>query len=74
VVVRSKRLPTITDLVKSLPLVVRVAGGGQVGWGECEASPLVSIAAFVSATAADWRREFEAIDAIERLHQRALSA
>lgn len=29
-------------------LVVRVAGGGQVGWGECEASPLVSIAAWVT--------------------------
>ncbi|MBV8428499.1 MAG: mandelate racemase/muconate lactonizing enzyme family protein [Hyphomicrobiales bacterium] len=28
-------------------LLVRVAGGGLVGWGECEASPLVSIAAFV---------------------------
>ena len=28
-------------------LLVRVAGGGTVGWGECEASPLVSIAAFV---------------------------
>jgi L-alanine-DL-glutamate epimerase-like enolase superfamily enzyme len=28
-------------------LVVRVAGGGQVGWGECEAAPLPSIAAFV---------------------------
>ena len=28
-------------------LVVRVAGGGLVGWGECEASPLVSIAALV---------------------------
>ncbi|MGC1579786.1 MAG: mandelate racemase/muconate lactonizing enzyme family protein [Beijerinckiaceae bacterium] len=28
-------------------LLVRVAGGGHVGWGECEASPLVSIAAFV---------------------------
>ena len=28
-------------------LVVRVAAGGLVGWGECEASPLVSIAAFV---------------------------
>lgn len=28
-------------------LLVRVAGGGQVGWGECEASPLPSIAAFV---------------------------
>jgi L-alanine-DL-glutamate epimerase-like enolase superfamily enzyme len=28
-------------------LLVRVAGGGHVGWGECEASPLVSIAGFV---------------------------
>lgn len=29
-------------------LLVRVVGGGHVGWGECEASPLVSIAAFVT--------------------------
>jgi L-alanine-DL-glutamate epimerase-like enolase superfamily enzyme len=28
-------------------LLVRVASGGAVGWGECEASPLVSIAAAV---------------------------
>jgi L-alanine-DL-glutamate epimerase-like enolase superfamily enzyme len=28
-------------------LLVRVAAGGYIGWGECEASPLVSIAAFV---------------------------
>ncbi|QIB33081.1 mandelate racemase/muconate lactonizing enzyme family protein [Ancylobacter pratisalsi] len=28
-------------------LVVRVAAGGHVGWGECEAAPLPSIAAFV---------------------------
>ena len=28
-------------------LLVRVAAGGLLGWGECEASPLVSIAAFV---------------------------
>jgi L-alanine-DL-glutamate epimerase-like enolase superfamily enzyme len=28
-------------------LLVRVAAGDHVGWGECEASPLVSIAAFV---------------------------
>lgn len=28
-------------------LLVRVAAGGHVGWGECEASPLTSIAAFV---------------------------
>lgn len=29
-------------------LLVRVAAGGLVGWGECEASPLVSIAAFIT--------------------------
>jgi L-alanine-DL-glutamate epimerase-like enolase superfamily enzyme len=29
-------------------LLVRVAAGGHVGYGECEASPLVSIAAFVA--------------------------
>lgn len=29
-------------------LLVRVESGGIVGWGECEASPLVSIAAFVT--------------------------
>jgi L-alanine-DL-glutamate epimerase-like enolase superfamily enzyme len=28
-------------------LLVRVVAGGEVGWGECEASPLVSLAAFV---------------------------
>src|SRR6476660_6428770 len=28
-------------------LLVRVAAGDLVGWGECEASPLTSIAAFV---------------------------
>lgn len=29
-------------------LIVRVQADGHVGWGECEASPLVSIAAFVT--------------------------
>jgi L-alanine-DL-glutamate epimerase-like enolase superfamily enzyme len=29
-------------------LIVRVSADGHVGWGECEASPLVSIAAFVT--------------------------
>lgn len=29
-------------------LLVRVEAGGVVGWGECEASPLTSIAAFVT--------------------------
>src|SRR5262249_34455315 len=28
-------------------LLVRVAAGGHLGWGECEAAPLPSIAAFV---------------------------
>ena len=28
-------------------LIVRVRGGGLEGWGECEASPLTSIAAFI---------------------------
>ncbi|MGO4842058.1 mandelate racemase/muconate lactonizing enzyme family protein, partial [Rhizobiaceae sp. 2RAB30] len=28
-------------------LVVRVVAGGHVGWGECEAAPLPSIAAFI---------------------------
>ena len=28
-------------------LVVKVEGGGLVGWGECEASPLTSIANFI---------------------------
>jgi hypothetical protein len=31
-------------------LLVRVVVGGQVGWGECEASPLVSIAGQFSVT------------------------
>lgn len=29
-------------------LLVRVSAGGHVGWGECEASPLVSIASWVT--------------------------
>ena len=29
-------------------LIVRVSAGGLTGWGECEASPLVSIAAYVT--------------------------
>ena len=28
-------------------LLVRVAGGGDVGWGECEAAPLPSIAGLI---------------------------
>ena len=42
-------MPEITDEADGSQdaLLVRVAGGGHMGWGECEASPLVSIAAFV---------------------------
>ena len=29
-------------------LLVRVQSGSHVGWGECEASPLTSIASFVA--------------------------
>ena len=43
-------MPVVTDAGDGSQdaLVVRVAGGGLVGWGECEASPLVSIAAYVT--------------------------
>ena len=42
-------MPVVTDAGDGSQdaLVVRVAAGGYVGWGECEASPLVSIAAYV---------------------------
>ena len=42
-------MPTITTEADGSQdaLLVRVAAGGHVGWGECEASPLVSIAGFV---------------------------
>ena len=42
-------MPVVTDAGDGSQdaLVVRVAAGGHVGWGECEASPLVSIAAHV---------------------------
>ena len=38
---RSRWKPTAATLL------VRVAAGGHVGWGECEVAPLPSIAAFV---------------------------
>ncbi|WP_436644488.1 mandelate racemase/muconate lactonizing enzyme family protein [Microbaculum sp. FT89] len=42
-------MPEVTDEVDGSQdaLLVRVAAGGMVGWGECEAAPLPSIAAFV---------------------------
>jgi L-alanine-DL-glutamate epimerase-like enolase superfamily enzyme len=42
-------MPEITDEADGSQdaLLVRVAGGGLTGWGECEAAPLPSIAAFV---------------------------
>ena len=43
-------MPEVTDAGDGSQdaLVVRVEAGGHVGWGECEASPLVSIAAYVT--------------------------
>jgi L-alanine-DL-glutamate epimerase-like enolase superfamily enzyme len=43
-------MPEVTDAGDGSQdaLVVRVAADGVVGWGECEASPLVSIAAYVA--------------------------
>lgn len=43
-------MPQVTDAGDGSQdaLVVRVAADGHVGWGECEASPLVSIAAYVT--------------------------
>ena len=43
-------MPVVTDEGDGSQdaLLVRVNAGGHVGWGECEASPLVSIAAFVT--------------------------
>jgi L-alanine-DL-glutamate epimerase-like enolase superfamily enzyme len=42
-------MPVVTDAGDGSQdaLVVRVRSGGAVGWGECEASPLTSIAAFI---------------------------
>ncbi len=42
-------MPEVTDDADGSQdaLLVRVAAGGLVGWGECEAAPLPSIAAFV---------------------------
>ena len=42
-------MPEVTDEADGSQdaLLVRVAAGGYTGWGECEAAPLPSIAAFV---------------------------
>jgi len=44
------RMPEVLDIGDGSQdlLLVRVAAGGDVGWGECEASPLTSIAALVT--------------------------
>jgi L-alanine-DL-glutamate epimerase-like enolase superfamily enzyme len=43
-------MPTVTTAADGSQdaLVVRVSAGGHVGWGECEAAPLPSIAAWVA--------------------------
>ena len=42
-------IPQVRDIADGSQdaLLVRVRGGGHTGWGECEASPLVSIANYV---------------------------
>ncbi|MBE2269403.1 MAG: mandelate racemase/muconate lactonizing enzyme family protein [Anaerolinea sp.] len=42
-------MPTIEDIGDGSQdaLLIRVAAGGYVGWGECEAAPLVTIAALI---------------------------
>ena len=44
------RMPIVEDIGDGSQdaLLIRVTAGGIVGWGECEASPLTSIAAFVA--------------------------
>jgi L-alanine-DL-glutamate epimerase-like enolase superfamily enzyme len=44
------RVPEVRDIGDGSQdlLLVRVVAGGEVGWGECEASPLVTIAALVT--------------------------
>ncbi len=44
------RLPEVRDIGDGSQdaLLIRVAAGGLTGWGECEASPLTTIAAFVA--------------------------
>ncbi|MBI1776294.1 MAG: mandelate racemase/muconate lactonizing enzyme family protein [Proteobacteria bacterium] len=43
-------MPVVEDISDGSQdaLLVRVAAGGKVGWGECEASPLTSIASWVA--------------------------
>jgi L-alanine-DL-glutamate epimerase-like enolase superfamily enzyme len=44
------RMPEVLDIGDGSQdmLLVRVEAGGHVGWGECEASPLTTIASFVT--------------------------
>lgn len=44
------RMPVVRDVGDGSQdaLLIRVAGGGFIGWGECEASPLPTIAALVA--------------------------
>ncbi|MBV9521401.1 MAG: mandelate racemase/muconate lactonizing enzyme family protein, partial [Alphaproteobacteria bacterium] len=43
-------MPVIEDISDGSQdaLLVRIAAGGKVGWGECEASPLTSIASWIA--------------------------
>ena len=44
------RMPTVEAIADNSQdsLLVRIASGGEVGWGECDAAPLVSIASFIA--------------------------
>ncbi|HJM51902.1 MAG TPA: mandelate racemase/muconate lactonizing enzyme family protein, partial [Alphaproteobacteria bacterium] len=44
------RMPEVLDISDNSQDVIlaRVSAGGDVGWGECDASPLVTIASFVA--------------------------
>ena len=44
------RMPVVEAIADNSQdsLLVRVASGGDVGWGECDAAPLVSIASFIA--------------------------
>jgi len=44
------RMPVVEAIADNSQdsLLVRIASGGDIGWGECDAAPLVSIASFIA--------------------------
>jgi L-alanine-DL-glutamate epimerase-like enolase superfamily enzyme len=58
-------------------LLIRIAAGGKVGWGECEASPLTSIASWIAPMSHGFchpiaesilGQRLDSIDDIQRIH------